>query len=101
MTSDVLILAAAFLGGVLIGVLFFGGLFLLFGLGIGHEKRFAASSHAVRLVFGSFLGRSALALAGLYLAVRLGGFTGLMLALLGFTCVQLVVLRLATKRPAR
>ena len=94
MTSDVLILAAAFLGGVLIGVLFFGGLFLT-------TKRFAASSHAVRLVFGSFLGRSALALAGLYLAVRLGGFTGLMLALLGFTCVQLVVLRLATKRPAR
>lgn len=94
MTSDVLILVADLLGGVLLGVLFFGGLFLT-------TKRFATSPHAVRLVFGSFLGRAALALGGLYLAVRLGGFTGLMLALLGFTCVQLVVLRRAIRRPSQ
>lgn len=91
MTSDLLMIAGSVLGGAAIGVLFFGGLLLT-------TKRFADSPHAIRLVLGSFLARSLVALAGFFVIIRLAGFTGIMLSVLGFGLVQLVVLVRSTRR---
>lgn len=85
MTSDVVTIVLSILGGMVIGLLFFGGLLLT-------TRRFAASPHAVRLVIGSFIGRAVIALGGFFIVIKLAGFTGVMLALLGFVSVQLVVL---------
>ena len=85
MTSNIVTIAGSIFAGVIIGLLFFGGLLLT-------TRRFATSPHAIRLVIGSFIGRALIALGGFFIVIKLAGFTGVMLALLGFVSVQLVVL---------
>lgn len=89
--SNVAPVAGGLLAGLGLGALFFGGLWLTAG-------RIGRSANVFGLVLGSFVGRVALAVAGLLLVVRLAGLPGLVAALVGFTVMQVTFLRLSTRR---
>ena len=88
---DVVQVVVGLLAGVLLGTVFFGGLWLT-TRHISHSRRVAS------LVLGSFVGRSLIALAGFFLVIRFTGFTGIVSTLLSFLAMQLLFVRLATKR---
>lgn len=74
---------AAFACGLLLGVVFFGGLWL--------TVRFAISSSRIALWFlTSLLARMSIALGGFYLVAR-DGWEGLLSCLLGFITARLIV----------
>ena len=84
-------LAAGVVVGLALGTVFFGGLWLT-------TKRMNQAHHVFQLVLGSFLFRSAVSLAGLFLVIRFAGFSGVIGALVGFAIMQLVFLRRIMKR---
>jgi F1F0 ATPase subunit 2 len=92
--SETLNLVLALLTGVLLGAIFFGGLWWTV------RKSFSSQQPALWFL-GSSLLRTALVLAGFYF-IALGHWQRLLLSLLGFAMARLVVTRLtqAPKSPA-
>ena len=91
--TDVALVMVGLLAGVLLGTVFFGGLWLT-------TRHINRSRRVASLVLGSFVGRSAIALAGFFLVIKFAGLTGIVSALLGFMAMQLLFVRLSTKRPS-
>ena len=84
--NETLSLAPALVTGVLLGVMFFGGLWWTV------RKGFSSKQPALWF-FGSLLLRTSIALAGFYFIAR-GHWERLLLCLLGFVMARLIVTRL-------
>lgn len=84
--NEYLILALAWLSGLALGGIFFGGLWWTVRKGL-------SSQHPALLFFGSMALRMGFALAGFYF-IGHGNWQRLLLCLLGFVMARLVVTRL-------
>ena len=84
-------IAIGLLSGLALGAVFFGGLWLT-------TKRLNRGGNAVPLMLGSFVGRSVVSLAGLFLVIRFLELPGVVGALVGLVTMQIVFLRLSAKR---
>lgn len=73
---DGLRVVLAFLAGTILGLFYFGGLWIT-------VQRLPAARHPAMLTVGSFLGRTAITLAGFYLLMA-GSLGNLLACLLGF-----------------
>jgi F1F0 ATPase subunit 2 len=89
-TSDVLPLVLAAVAGILLGVIFFGGLYLTVRKGV-------SSRSPALWFFGSLVVRMGISLAGFYF-VSNGSWQRLIACLLGFVAARVVVTWLT--RPA-
>lgn len=87
--SDVIALAAGLVAGVVLGMVFFGGLWWT-------TQRLATSSRPGLLLTVSLLVRVVVLVAGLFGLARIGGGP-LLLAALGLVCVRVVLVRLAMR----
>ncbi|NNJ11130.1 ATP synthase subunit I [Chloroflexales bacterium ZM16-3] len=87
-------LVLAWVTGVVLGALFFGGLWVT-------VRRGASSKQTVLWFFGSLLLRTGIALAGFYI-VSAGRWDRMLVCLFGFVIARLIVTRLiqAAERPA-
>lgn len=83
--SEMLWLALALAGGVALGVVYFGGLWLT-------VREMQATSMSGLLPVGSFVGRAAVALLGFYILAG-GQLTRLLAAFLGFLLARTVLVR--------
>ena len=92
--NETLTLVLASVAGVLLGALFFGGLWWTVQKGV-------SSKQPARWFFGSLLLRMSVALAGFYV-VSGGHWKRLLACLLGFVMARLIVMRLtrAVEKPA-
>jgi F1F0 ATPase subunit 2 len=84
--NDILNLAPALIAGLVLGGMFFGGLWWTIQRGVN-------SPHPTRWFFGSLLLRMSITLAGFY-AVSNGHWEKLLSCLLGFLLARLLVTRL-------
>ena len=84
--NDTVSLVLAVVTGVLLGALFFGGLWWTVQKGV-------PSKRSALWFFGSLLLRTSIALAGFYFMAR-GHWERLLLCLLGFIMARLIVTRL-------
>ena len=87
--SDTLSLLLALIGGVLLGAIFFGGLWWTVRKGVSSEQ-------PVLWFLGSLLLRTGIALAGFAFFAR-GHWQRLLACLLGFIAARLIVTHLAQK----
>jgi F1F0 ATPase subunit 2 len=86
MMNETLSLAPAFVAGVLLGAIFFGGLWWTVRKGV-------SSKRPALWFFGSLLLRTSIALAGFYFIGR-GHWERIVVCLLGFVLARLIVTRL-------
>lgn len=93
MMNEALSLALALVAGVLLGAMFFGGLWWTIQRGV-------SSKRPGLWFFGSLLLRTSITLAGFYLVGR-GHWERLLACLLGFLIARLVVTRLTRPTQAR
>lgn len=93
--NEMMNLVPALLTGVVLGMLFFGGLWWTVRKGV-------SSARPVRWFFGSLLLRTCLTLVGFYV-VSDGHWETLLVCLLGFTLARLMVTRLTrlAEKPTR
>ena len=84
--NEILTLMLALVAGVLLGTLFFGGLWWTVRKGV-------SSTQPALWFFGSLLLRMSIALAGFYFIAR-GHWERLLVCLLGFVTARLIVTRL-------
>jgi F1F0 ATPase subunit 2 len=93
MMNETLTLVLALVMGVLLGAMFFGGLWWTVQKGVSSQR-------PVLWFFGSLLLRTSIALAGFYF-VSGGHWERLLVCLLGFVIVRLIATRLtrATEKP--
>src|SRR3984957_1077693 len=84
--SEALVLVLALVAGVLLGAIFFGGLWWTVRKGI-------SSKQPAMLFFTSLLLRTGIALAGFYLMARVG-WESLLACAVGFIMARLIVTRL-------
>lgn len=77
-------LTLSFAAGLVLGLMFFGGLWLT-------VRRLAGAPFPAGRVAASMLVRFALALGGFYLLARLGGWPHALAGALGFTVTRLVL----------
>ena len=91
MMNETLRLILSFLAGILLGVIFFGGLWWTVQKGL-------SSKRPALLFFGSLLLRTGVVLAGLYFIGR-GNWIRLMICFFGFIIARVLVIRLT--RPAK
>ena len=91
--NETLSLVLALVTGVLLGAMFFGGLWWTVQKGV-------SSKRPALWFFGSLLLRTSIALAGFYFIAR-GHWERLLLCLLGFVIARLIVTRLtrAAEKP--
>lgn len=91
--NETLALILALMTGVLLGAIFFGGLWWTVRKGL-------SSKYAALWFFGSLMLRTSIVLAGFYL-ISLGSWERLLVCLLGFIIARLVVTRLtrAAEKP--
>ncbi len=87
--NDVLILMPALAAGLLLGAIFFGGLWWT-------VQKAVTSKHPASWLLGSLLSRTAITLAGLYL-VSGGHSDRLLICLLGFVIARFIVTRLTAR----
>src|ERR1035438_2781439 len=85
-TNDTVSLALAFVTGVLLGAIFFGGLWWTI-------RKISSSTQPALWFLGSLLPRTGITLAGFYFIAR-GHWERLLVCLLGFVMARLVVTRL-------
>ena len=92
--NETLSLVPALVAGVLLGAMFFGGLWWTVRKGV-------SSKQPALWFFGSILLRMSIALAGFYFVSR-GHWERLLVCLLGFVIARLIVTRLtrAAEKPA-
>lgn len=81
--TEVWSLVLALVTGILLGALFFGGLWWT-------VSRMGSSKRPALLLFGSFLLRTSVALGGFYLIAR-GHWERLLVCLLGFVLARILV----------
>jgi F1F0 ATPase subunit 2 len=86
MMNETLILVLALATGVLLGAIFFGGLWWTVQNGV-------SSKRPALWFFGSLLLRTSIALVGFYFIAR-GHWERLLVCLLGFVIARLIVMRL-------
>ena len=86
MVNENLSLALALVTGILLGAMFFGGLWWTIQRGV-------SSTRPALWFFGSLLLRTSIALAGFYFIAR-GHWERLLVCLLGFVIARLIVTRL-------
>jgi F1F0 ATPase subunit 2 len=93
MINETLILVLALVAGVLLGAIFFGGLWWTIQKGV-------SSKRPALWFFGSLLLRTSIALAGFYFIAR-GRWERLLVCLLVFVMARLIVIRLtrAVEKP--
>ena len=93
MMNDTLSLVLALVTGVLLGAMFFGGLWWTVQKGVSSQR-------PALWFFGSLLLRTSIALAGFYFIAR-GHWERLLVCLLGFVIARLIVTRLtrAAEKP--
>jgi F1F0 ATPase subunit 2 len=93
MMNETLILVLALATGVLLGAIFFGGLWWTVQKGV-------SSKRPALWFFGSLLLRTSIALVGFYFIAR-GHWERLLVCLLGFVMARLIVMRLtrAAEKP--
>jgi F1F0 ATPase subunit 2 len=93
MMNETLSLVLALVTGVLLGAMFFGGLWWTVQKGV-------SSKRPALWFFGSLLLRTSIALAGFYFIAR-GHWERLLVCLLGFVMARLIVTRLtrAAEKP--
>ena len=91
--NETLVLALALATGVLLGAIFFGGLWWTVQKGV-------SSKRPALWFFGSLLLRTSIALVGFYFIAR-GHWERLLVCLLGFVIARLIVMRLtrAAEKP--
>ena len=91
--NETLILVLALATGVLLGTIFFGGLWWTVQKGV-------SSKRPALWFFGSLLLRTSIALVGFYFIAR-GHWERLLVCLLGFVMARLIVMRLtrAAEKP--
>jgi len=91
--NETLILVLALATGVLLGAIFFGGLWWTVQKGV-------SSKRPALWFFGSLLLRTSIALVGFYFIAR-GHWERLLVCLLGFVIARLIVMRLtrAAEKP--
>ena len=82
------------LAGLLLGTVFFGGLWLT-------TQRIKRMHNVVGLVLGSFVGRSVITVVGFIIVIRLAGLVGIISTLVAFTTVQLIFIRLSGRWTSR
>ena len=82
--NDTLIIILVFIAGLILGTLFFGGLWLT-------VKRLVASTRPALLVLGSFVLRIAIVLIGFYF-ISAGSWQRLLIALMGFILARFLVI---------
>ena len=92
MMNDTLSLVLALVTGVLLGAMFFGGLWWTVQKGV-------SSKRPALWFFGSLLLRTSMTLAGFYF-IASGHWERLMVCLLGFVIARLTVMRL-TREPKK
>src|ERR1035438_4453074 len=85
-TNDTVSLALAFVTGVLLGAIFFGGLWWTI-------RKISSSTQPALWFLGSLLLRTGITLAGLYFIAR-GHWERLLVCLLGFVAARLIAVRL-------
>jgi len=90
--GDMLLLAAAVLGGGVLGVIFFGGLWWTVRVAL-------ASAQPALWHFGSVLLRTAVTLSGFHL-IGVGHWQRLLACLAGFVLARIIVTRVAGARAA-
>ena len=83
--NEILSLALALVTGVVLGAMFFGGLWWT-------VQKMVSSQWAALWLFGSLMLRTSIALAGFYLIGR-GHWERLLVCLLGFVMARLIVMR--------
>lgn len=91
--TDAPLAILATLAGLLLGAIFFGGLWWT-------VQRALASPQPALLVMASMMGRTALVVAGFYFASG-GQWQRLLFCLLGFIVARLLITRLLPQAPAR
>jgi F1F0 ATPase subunit 2 len=93
MMNETLILVLALATGVLLGAIFFGGLWWTVQKGV-------SSKRPALWFFGSLLLRTSIALVGFYFIAR-GHWERLLVCLLGFVMARLIVMRItrAAEKP--
>jgi F1F0 ATPase subunit 2 len=93
MMNETLTLVSALVTGVLLGAMFFGGLWWTVRKGV-------SSKRPALWFFGSLLLRTSIALAGFYFIAR-GHWERMLVCLLGFIMARLIVMRLtrAAEKP--
>jgi F1F0 ATPase subunit 2 len=93
MMNETLILVLALATGILLGAIFFGGLWWTVQKGV-------SSKRPALWFFGSLLLRTSIALVGFYFIAR-GHWERLLVCLLGFVVARLIVMRLtrAAEKP--
>jgi F1F0 ATPase subunit 2 len=89
--SETLMMTVALLAGVLLGALFFGGLWWT-------VRKAVTAKHPALWFIGSSLLRTAVVLAGFYLVAR-GDWKKSLFCLLGFVIARFVVLRFTRSKP--
>ncbi len=91
--NETLVLVFALVAGVLLGAIFFGGLWWTVQKGV-------SSKRPALWFFGSLLLRTSIALVGFYFFAR-GHWERLLVCLLGFAMARLIVMRLtrAAEKP--
>jgi F1F0 ATPase subunit 2 len=92
MMNETLTLVSALVTGVLLGAMFFGGLWWTVRKGV-------SSKRPALWFFGSLLLRTSIALAGFYFIAR-GHWERMLVCLLGFIMARLIVMRL-TRAPEK
>jgi F1F0 ATPase subunit 2 len=88
--NDAVTLALALLAGLVLGALFFGGLWWTVNRGL-------VSPQPALLILGSFLLRTAVVVAGFYLALQ-GGWHTLAACMVGFLAARVLVTRIVGKQ---
>ncbi len=82
--NEILNIAVPFIVGLLLGIIFFGGLWFT-------VKKLTTSKMPALLVMGSFIGRIVIVLAGFYF-VSLGDWKKLVICLIGFVVGRFAVI---------
>jgi len=82
--NDILIMILVFIAGLLLGTLFFGGLWLT-------VKKAVTSKKPALIILGSFVFRISITLVGFYF-LGAGNLQRLLLALLGFISARFLVI---------
>ena len=92
-TSELSLIAAAVCAGILLGGLYFGGLWWTVG-------RMPHVRHPFNLYFGSLIVRLAIVLTAFYGVLSYSGWPQLVAALMGFVAARVLLIRLIGRAPS-
>lgn len=91
--NDVLFIIVAFIFGIVLGIIFFGGLWFT-------VKKIVKAKNAALWILGSFIFRMAVVLSGFYF-IGAGHWERLLICLVGFVAARLIVIRFTKTADAK